>query len=250
MIRSIPFWMLVAVLSLSACNSGTDSDTGQAGIAGTSVASKPQSSTSGPEAKSATPSEVISNPAHELMTQTAPDAFNVLFHTSAGDFMVQVNREWAPIGADRFYNLIINKYYDQNYFFRVAPGRGADRFVVQWGIHGDPSVNTAWQRSPDAKIKDDPVIHSNTPGRLTFATAGRNSRTTQLFISYADNNFLDGMGFAVFGEVIENGMEVVEAINGEYAERPDQRQVQNNGNDYLKKNFPNLDYIITTTIVE
>ena len=250
MIRSIPFWMLVAVLSLSACNSGTDSDTGQAGIAGTSVASKPQSSTSGPEAKSATPSEVISNPAHELMTQTAPDAFKVLFHTSAGDFMVQVNREWAPIGADRFYNLIINKYYDQNYFFRVAPGRGADRFVVQWGIHGDPSVNTAWQRSPDAKIKDDPVIHSNTPGRLTFATAGRNSRTTQLFISYADNNFLDGMGFAVFGEVIENGMEVVEAINGEYAERPDQRQVQNNGNDYLKKNFPNLDYIITTTIVE
>ena len=250
MIRSIPFWILIEVLSLSACNSGTDSDTGQVGVAGISVASKPQSSTSGPEAKSATTSEVISNPAHELMTQTAPDTFKVLFHTSAGDFVVQVNREWAPIGSERFYNLIINKYYDQNYFFRVAPGRGADRFVVQWGIHGDPSINTAYQRSPDAKIKDDPVIRSNTRGRLTFATAGRNSRTTQLFISYADNNFLDGMGFAAFGEVIDGGMKVVEAINGEYAERPDQRQIQNNGNAYLKKNFPNLDYIITATIVE
>ena len=115
MIRSIPFWTLVAILGLSACNSGTDSDTGQEGVARISVASKPQSSTSGLKAKSAATSEVISSPAHELMTQTAPDTFKVLFHTSAGDFVVQVNREWAPIGSERFYNLIINKYYDQNF---------------------------------------------------------------------------------------------------------------------------------------
>lgn len=193
---------------------------------------------------------ILSNPDHEEMNHTAPAEFDVLFHTSVGDFVVRAKRIWAPIGCDRFYNLVLNGYYDETRFFRIAPGRGPERFVVQWGIHGDPSVNAAWQRSQAAKIKDDPVVQSNTRGRVTFATSGPNSRTTQLFINYADYSFLDNMGFSVFGEVISGGMEVVDSINGEYGERPNQTRIQSEGNAYLNKHFPNLDYIISTTIVK
>jgi len=194
--------------------------------------------------------EVISDPGCEAMTQTAPDEFKVLFHTTAGDFVVQVTRDWAPIGADRFYNLVVNGFYNETRFFRVAAGRGGGRFVVQWGIHGEPEVNTAWRASDDANIDDDPVTQSNTRGRLTFATSGPNSRTTQLFISYGDNSFLDDMGFSVFGEVVGDGMESVDAITDEYGERAQQHRIQREGNEYLESAFPNMDYIISTTIVE
>ncbi len=190
------------------------------------------------------------DPSAETMNQTAPAEFDVLFNTSAGDFTIHVTREWAPRGADRFYSLVKNKFYDGNRFFRVAPGQGSGRFVVQWGIHGNPEVNAAWLGASRAKIDDDPIQQSNTAGRITFATSGPNSRTTQLFINYGNNNFLDGMGFSPFGEVTNHGMQVVSAIYGDYGERPDQGRIQAQGNTYLANSFPNLDYIVTATISE
>lgn len=189
--------------------------------------------------------EILGDPSHEEMNQTAPDEFDVLFHTTAGDFTVHVVRDWAPHGADRFYNLVVNGFYDETRFFRVVPG-----FVVQWGMHGDPDVNAAWRASEDANIQDDPVTQSNTPGRVTFATSGPNSRTTQLFINYGNNSRLDGMGFAAFGEVVGDGMDVVNAIESKYRERPDQGRIHANGNAYLDERFPDLDHIITATVVE
>jgi cyclophilin family peptidyl-prolyl cis-trans isomerase len=189
--------------------------------------------------------EILGDPSHEEMNQTAPDVFDVLFHTTAGDFTVHVVRDWAPRGADRFYNLVVNGYYDGNRFFRVVPG-----FVVQWGMHGDPDVNAAWRASDAANIQDDPVTQSNTRGRVTFATSGPNSRTTQLFINYGNNSRLDDMGFAAFGEVVGDGMDVVDAIESKYRERPNQGRIHAGGNEYLDANFPDLDHIISATVVE
>jgi peptidyl-prolyl cis-trans isomerase A (cyclophilin A) len=171
----------------------------------------------------------------------------VKFSTSKGDFVVQVKREWAPVGADRFYNLVKNGFYDECRFFRTVPG-----FVTQFGIHGDPKVSTKWK---DAKIKDDPVKESNAKGTLTFATSGQNTRTTQLFINLVDNKRLDGMGFSSFGKVVE-GMDKVEALYSGYGEGaprgkgPDQGRIQGEGNEYLKKDFDKLDYVKTARLVE
>lgn len=187
---------------------------------------------------------VISDPAHEKMTQTAPDRYQAHFHTTAGDFVIDVHRDWAPLGADRFYNLVKNGYYDGNRFFRVVPG-----FVVQWGMHGDPEINQAWRESREARIRDDKVTQSNTRGKVVFATSGPNARTTQLFINYGDNARLDAMGFSPFGEVTE-GMDIVEKIESKYEQRPDQMQIHEQGNKYLDARFPDLDHIITATIVE
>lgn len=189
--------------------------------------------------------DIISDPGHEQMTQTAPDEYDVLFHTTAGDFTVHVTRDWAPNGADRFYNLVDNGFYDGTRFFRVVPG-----FVVQWGMHGEPEVNAAWRASDDANIDDDPVTQSNTRGRVTFATSGPDSRTSQLFINYADNSGLDPQGFSAFGEVTGDGMDVVDAIESKYGQRPNQERIHNGGNAYLDASFPDLDHIITATIVE
>jgi peptidyl-prolyl cis-trans isomerase A (cyclophilin A) len=179
------------------------------------------------------------------LTEKAPDSFKARFETSKGSFTVQVTRSQAPKGADRFYNLVRSGYFTDVEFFRVIPG-----FMCQFGIHGDPKVSAAWR---DAKIQDDPVKGSNTRGAITFATAGPNTRTTQLFINFGNNENLDSMGFAPFGKVTE-GMDVVDQINGEYGEGaprgrgPDQGRVQNEGNTYLKKDFPKLDYIKSATI--
>ena len=243
MTRLMALWMTVGTLVLFGCNN--DSTPSPSTAAAATTASDAEA---GGEPENAL--AVLSDPSHERMNQTAPAEFDVQFHTSVGDFVVRVTRQWAPIGADRFYNLIVNGYYDETRFFRVAPGRNGQRFVAQWGIHGDPSVNAEWQTSPAAKIKDDPVVQPNTRGRVTFAMSGPNSRTTQLFISYADNAFLDGMGFSVFGEVIDDGMTIVDQINGEYEERPDQYRIQTEGNAYLLQEFPKLDHIINTTIVK
>ena len=168
------------------------------------------------------------------------------FNTTKGKFTIEVTRSLAPNGADRFYNLVRSGYFKDVAFFRVIPG-----FMCQFGIHGDPNVSAKWR---EAAIPDDPVKGSNTRGTITFATAGPNTRTTQLFINFGDNVNLDGMGFSPFGKVIA-GMGVVDKINGEYGDGPpggngpDQGRIQTEGNAYLKKDFPNLDYIKSATIV-
>lgn len=176
----------------------------------------------------------------EELHAKAPAEFDVKFETTRGDFVVRVTRAWAPIGADRFYNLVKHGYFTDAAFFRVVPG-----FIVQFGLSADPAVNRAWR---NANIKDDPVTQSNKRGTLTFATAGPNTRTTQLFINYANNSPLDRQGFAPFGAVL-SGMDVVDKIYSGYGERPDQGAITNQGKAYLEKNFPKLDTIKSATIV-
>lgn len=180
------------------------------------------------------------------LNEKAPETFKAQFDTTKGKFTIEVTRALAPNGADRFYNLVRSGYFTDIAFFRVIPG-----FMCQFGIHGDPSVSAKWR---EANISDDPVKGSNTRGTITFATAGPNTRTTQLFINFADNTGLDGQGFSPFGKVTE-GMDVVDKINSEYGEGapngrgPEQGRIQGEGNAYLKKDFPNLDYIKSATIV-
>jgi peptidyl-prolyl cis-trans isomerase A (cyclophilin A) len=187
----------------------------------------------------------LSDPA--ALNAQAPAVYKAKFDTSKGPFVIEVNRDWAPRGADRFYNLVKNGFFDNARFFRVIEG-----FMVQFGINGDPAIAGVWR---DADIKDDPVKQSNKRGTITFATAGPNTRTTQVFINFADNAPLDGQGFSPFGKVV-SGMEVVDSLYGGYGEGapngngPDQGRVQQQGNAYLEKNFPKLDFIKTATIAE
>jgi len=180
------------------------------------------------------------------LTAKAPDTFKVLFDTTKGKFTVEVTRSLSPNGADRFYNLVMSGYFKDIAFFRVIPG-----FMCQFGIHGDPAVSAKWR---EANIADDPVKGSNTRGTITFATAGPNTRTTQLFINFGNNTVLDEQGFSPFGKVIE-GMDVVDKINSEYGEGapqgngPNQNRIQMEGNAYLKKDFPHLDYIKSASIL-
>ncbi len=174
--------------------------------------------------------------------EQAPETFKVLFETSKGDFTVEVHREWAPNGADRFHKLVESGFYDDCRFFRVVPD-----FMVQWGINGDPEVQKNWVK---ANIKDDRVTQSNQRGFITYAMSGqKNSRTSQLFINFKDNSFLDSKGFAPFGQVVD-GMDIADAINAQYGEDPDQSLVQESGNAYLNKNFPKLDFIKKASIVK
>lgn len=170
---------------------------------------------------------------------TAPAEYEVTFKTTAGDFVLKVTRAWAPLGADRFYNLVKHGFFTDAAFFRVVPG-----FVVQFGLSANPSVNAAWQK---ASIKDDPVTQSNHTGFLTFATSGPNSRTTQLFLSLGENASLDSQGFSPFGQVT-SGMDVVQKIFSGYGESPDQGQITTQGKAYLDKDFPRLDHIISATV--
>jgi len=179
----------------------------------------------------------LMNPAS--LSEQAPPTYKVKFDTSAGEFVVTVTRAWAPIGADRFYNLVKNGFYDGTRFFRVVPN-----FMVQWGINGDPDIQKNWA---NANIKDDPAgVKSNGRGMITFANRGPNSRSTQLFINYKSNAFLDKT-FMPFGEVT-SGMSVVDKINPKHGEDPDQGQMQANGNRYLQKAYPDLDFIKKATI--
>jgi peptidyl-prolyl cis-trans isomerase A (cyclophilin A) len=189
-------------------------------------------------------SQGLGNPA--ALKEQAPPVYKVEFDTSKGSFVVEVHRDWAPNGADRFYNLVKNGFYDNTRFFRVLEG-----FMAQFGVNGDPKVSTVWR---EARIKDDPVKVSNKRTFVTFATAGPNTRTTQVFISYGDNSNLDSQGFAPFGQVV-SGMKVVDSLYNGYGEGtprgrgPDQTRVQSEGNAYLGSAFPNLDYIKKATIV-
>jgi peptidyl-prolyl cis-trans isomerase A (cyclophilin A) len=177
----------------------------------------------------------------------APGVFDVRFETTKGDVLLRVHRNWAPMGADRFYNLVKIGYFDDTAFFRVLPG-----FMAQFGISGDPEVNRIWRKS---EIPDDSVRESNRRGYLSFATAGPNTRTTQVFINYGDNSQLDGMGFAPIGRVVD-GMNVVDSLFSGYGEGspqgkgPNQGYIQARGNDYLRQFFPNLDYIKKATVTK
>ena len=186
------------------------------------------------------------NPAAAVMRRQAPDSFRARFETSAGDFVIEVHRAWAPLGADRFYNLVDAGFFDGVRFFRVISG-----FMAQFGIHGDPRVAAAWR---DQLIADDAVRASNTRGMVTFATAGPGTRTTQLFINYGDNSRLDGAGFSPFGRVVE-GMDVVDRLHAGYGEGaprgrgPDQGRIEAEGNAYLEREFGELDYITRARVV-
>jgi peptidyl-prolyl cis-trans isomerase A (cyclophilin A) len=176
------------------------------------------------------------------LTAKAPSSYTVKFTTSKGPFEIAVQRSWSPHGADRFYNLVRAHFYDGVEFFRVVKG-----FVVQFGINGSPKVSTAWQ---SATIPDDPVKTSNARGTITFADAGPNTRTTQVFVNLADNASLDGQGFAPFGKVV-SGMAVIDKLYGGYADQPTntQGQIASEGNSFLKGQFPKLDSVSTARLV-
>ena len=190
-------------------------------------------------------SQNLGDPA--ALNAQAPPVYKVNVDTSRGRFVLEVHRDWAPLGADRFYNLVKNGFYDNDRFFRVISG-----FMVQFGVNGDPKVSAVWR---EARIKDDPVRQSNQRGYITFATAGPNTRTTQVFINFADNKALDRMGFAPFGRVV-SGMDAVDALYSGYGEGapsgngPDQQRIQSQGNAYLTKDFAKLDYIKKATIAQ
>lgn len=192
------------------------------------------------------PDAAPANPASTVPIETAPAAFRARFETTAGVFVIDVQHDWAPLGADRFYTLVKSGSYDGVRFFRVISG-----FMAQFGIPGDPRVAAVWS---ERRIPDDPVRESNTRGMVSFATAGPNTRTTQLFINYANNQRLDGMGFAPFGRVVE-GMDVVDRLFAAYGEGaprgrgPDQGRIEAEGNAYLQREFPKLDSVTRATIV-
>ncbi len=191
------------------------------------------------------PQRALLNPA--LAHETAPDQFQVRFETTRGDFTVEVRREWAPKGADRFFNLVKIGYFDDVAFFRVIEG-----FVAQFGLSGNPQINAAWR---EARIADDPVRLSNERGTLVFATSGPDSRTTQLFINLVDNPRLDDMGFSPFARVAE-GIGVVDSLYSGYGEGaprgrgPSQGEIHSRGNDYLKSQFPSLDFVKTAQVIQ
>jgi peptidyl-prolyl cis-trans isomerase A (cyclophilin A) len=177
--------------------------------------------------------------------ETAPPSFQARFETTNGDFVIEVHREWAPLGADRFYNLVKRGWYDGVRFHRVVPD-----FMVQWGIHDDTYVNRIWQ---DKFLTDDPVEQTNRRGRVSFAKAGRHSRTVQVFINFKDNAGLDGNGFSPFGEVVE-GMDVVDGLYSDYGDGPPvgegvyQAMAMGRGAEYYDEEFPELDRITRATI--
>ena len=184
-------------------------------------------------------------PDSAALAVSAPDSFSIHFATSRGEFDIKVHRAWAPRGADRLYHLVHAGFYDGVRFYRVIEG-----FMAQFGAHGDTAVAHAWR---DRRIDDDPVRHRNERGALTFATSGPNSRTTQLFINFGNNQQLDGIGFAPLGTVV-NGMAVVDSLYHGYGEGapsgagPDQGRLGAEGNAYLRRQYPKLDSIATARI--
>jgi peptidyl-prolyl cis-trans isomerase A (cyclophilin A) len=208
--------------------------------------SKPESPTKSTPTATAQPAR---NYAKELLApaklkEKAPETYKVKFDTTRGEFTLTVTRAWAPLGADRFYNLVKHHFYDNAAFFRVVP-----QFVVQFGLNANPAVSAAWKHT---EIKDDPVTQSNKRGAIVFATAGPNTRTTQVFINLKDNGRLDGMGFAPFGTVDGEGMNVVEMMYEGYGDSagPDQDQLEKQGDPYLLKGWPKLDHIKSAALVD
>jgi peptidyl-prolyl cis-trans isomerase A (cyclophilin A) len=206
---------------------------------GTTATKKP--ATAGTATHAATYDRALLHPA--LLKDKAPDTYVVKFVTTRGDFTVTVNRAWAPLGADRFYNLVKHHFYDNAVVFRAVPN-----FVTQFGISSYPAVSAAWKKT---EFKDDPVSETNKKGSIVFATAGANTRTTQVFINLKDNTPLDRSGFAPFGTVDADGMKVVEMFYDQYGDNAgiDQEQIEKTGKPYLDKSFPKLDVIKSATII-
>ena len=219
------FAAILAIAALAACADSAESDPSKADAATTATLRAPNTT---------------------KLAQPAPDSFTVRFTTSRGVFDVRVHRDWAPLGADRLYYLVGAGFYDGVHFYRVIEG-----FMAQFGAHGDPAVAKAWE---DRRIADDPVRQRNERGMLTYATSGPNTRTTQLFINFGNNQQLDRMGFAPVGKVV-NGMEVVDSLYHGYGEGapagqgPDQGRLQREGNAYLGHEFPKLDSIVSARIL-
>lgn len=237
--------ILLTVLSSIAFAQAPAAKSGAAPKAGApkAAAAKAPATKAAAASTAASPAKLM-NPA--AWTKKAPAEFKARFTTTKGDFVIQVHRDWAPLGADRFYNLVRSNYYKDAAFFRVLSG-----FVVQWGMAANPKVEAVWSK---ANIKDDPVTQSNTKGRVTFAMAGPGTRTTQVFINLGNNVGLDKMApFAPFGEVVE-GMEVVSSLYSGYGEGapqgngPSQDKIAQLGKAYLDKSFPNLDTIKNTAV--
>lgn len=186
------------------------------------------------------------DPSSAAINLVAPDTFKVLFETTNGDFVVEVYREWAPRGADRFFSLVYNRYYDDIYFFRNISG-----FMTQFGIHGEPAVSEAWK---EARIADDSVSATNERGTISFAMAGPDTRTVQLFINHGNNARLDALGFAPFGRVT-GGMDTIDRLYSGYGESapqgrgPSQDLISSEGNSYLRESFPLLDSIRRARLV-
>lgn len=179
--------------------------------------------------------------------ERAPEGFSVRFETSAGPLDFECQRKNAPNGVDRFYNLVKAGFFKDIAFFRVV--KDPRPFVIQFGIHGDPSISAVWR---DATLPADPVVKANTRGTLTFAQAGSpDSRTTQLFVNLADNSQLDKMGFAPICEVTGDGMSTLDRVNGQYGEAPSSQQsrIQRDGNEFLRSEFPALDYISSGSVL-
>ena len=176
------------------------------------------------------------------LTARAPDLFQARFETSQGSFVIAVERDWAPLAADRFYNLVTNAFYNDTRFFRVLDG-----FMAQFGLHADPTIQSAWQ---SANLKDEPVKKSNTRGFVSFTReSSPNSRYTMIFVNYKDNSYLDADGFAPFGQVV-SGMEVLDRLYSGYGRQniPDQRRILREGNAYLLAEYPKLDFVKTAAI--
>jgi len=249
MMRIASSLAVVSALSLALFSGCTNSDAEQKSAeeekaqekpSGTGAAEKKPQETKPAEKEAAKPNPAMLDP--KLANEKAPDTFKVKMSTTKGDFTIEVTRDWSPKGADRFYNLVKIGYFTDVAFFRVI-----ENFMAQFGIHGDPAVSAKWR---SANIPDDPVKASNGRGYITFAKSSLpDSRSTQFFINFKDNTPLDRMGFSPFGQVVE-GMAVVDSIYKGYGESPDQGRIQMEGNKYLKKDFPNLDYIKSATIIK
>ena len=240
---------ILAVGSVLGCYAKTADNSGQSGAKANPAA--PAAGTPTAPAQPGVPHPALLDPSQAI--ETAPATYKVKFETTQGDVVIEVDRASAPKGADRFFNLVKIGFLDDVAFFRAIDG-----FMVQFGLNGDPAVNKAWK---NATIQDDPVKGSNETGAITFAMRGPNTRTTQLFINLVDNNGkgtrpvnLDKMNFASFGKVVE-GMDVIKKLHTGYGEGapkgkgPGQGRITNEGNAYLKKNFPKLDYIKKATLL-
>ena len=236
--RKLASLLVVAAVCFTA---GASAQTPAAGQSSTAPKASTPQKTGTPTARAAYDRALLRP---TMLKDKAPDTYQVKFVTTRGEFTVTVTRAWAPLGADRFYNLVKHHFYDNASVFRVVPG-----FVAQFGLSAYPAVSAAWQR---ANIQDDPVTQSNKRGYLTFATAGANTRTTQIFINLKDNSGLDGQGFAPFGKVDDPGMKVVDMFYDQYGDAtPDNYQdlISKQGKAYLDAKWPKLDSIKSATLV-
>jgi len=235
---------VVVTISLTICLNGCFSAGNPGQQDGSIVANKSIDSKNAQNTQDVQVPEVIKVPDPSEAVEQAPEEFVVRFDTTKGEFLMNIHREWSPNGADRFYNMVKVGYFRDTCIFRAVEG-----FMFQFGVHGDPEVSAAWG---EATIKDDPKSsHSNLPGTITFAKSGApHSRSVQLFINLGDNGRLDRDGFTPFGEVAEGGMEVVKQINTEYGDTAQlQGPLAKRGNEWIRKEYPNLDFIKSITLV-